>query len=401
MHFSKHVAAISCFTTRPRTPTAIVRGNAKDGRWIGVAVLKHAALAVQYLTRLEVERAKTLSSGKTDENQTRMMMADSRLRHGIASRRWRRWLTRFFTLAFFAVVAYLLITHARSIEWGEVIAAMRRRSWEALSVAVLLTAGSYALYSCFDLLGRYATRHSLRIRQVLTVTFISYAFNLNFGALVGGIAFRYRLYSRLGLGAATVTQVALQSMLTNWLGYLLVAGLVFWWWPISLPPGWKLAPLGLRILGFVLFAVVIAYLVLCAVARRRSWAIGGNRISLPSLRLALLQLCMSSANWLLIAGVVFTLLEKNVAFPEVLGVLLAAAIAGVIMHVPAGLGVLEAVFVALLSHRLHISELLAALLTYRAVYYLAPLVIAALTYLVFEVRVKRAENPAQLPDKQE
>jgi hypothetical protein len=34
------------------------------------------------------------------------------------------------------------------------------------------------------------------------VTFISYAFNLNLGSLVGGVAFRYRLYSRLGLGNA-------------------------------------------------------------------------------------------------------------------------------------------------------------------------------------------------------
>lgn len=296
---------------------------------------------------------------------------------------------RLFTLAFFAVVAYLLITHARSVEWDEVFAAMRRRPLKDLSIAALLTAASYALYSCFDLLGRYTTRHPLSVRQVLTVTFISYAFNLNFGALVGGVAFRYRLYSRLGLGAAIVTGVILQSMLTNWLGYLLVAGLGFWWWPISLPPGWKLDPFGLRVLGFVLFAVAIAYLLLCALARRRSWTIGGNRISLPSLQLALLQLCMSSANWLLMAGVVFTLLEKKIAFPEVLGVLLAAAIAGVITHVPAGLGVLEAVFVALLSHRLPMSELLAALLTYRAVYYLAPLVVAALSYLVFEVCVKK------------
>ena len=37
--------------------------------------------------------------------------------------------------------------------------------------------------------------------------------------------------------------------------------------------------------------------------------------------------------------------------PSVLGVLLVAAVAGVIAHVPAGLGVLEAVFIALLAHR--------------------------------------------------
>jgi hypothetical protein len=52
-------------------------------------------------------------------------------------------------------------------------------------------------YASFDLIGR------TYIRQDLTETdppvgIISYAFNLNLSAWVGGIAMRYRLYSRLG-----------------------------------------------------------------------------------------------------------------------------------------------------------------------------------------------------------
>ena len=63
-----------------------------------------------------------------------------------------------------------------------------------------------------------------------------------------------------------------------------------------------------------------------------------------------------------------------------LAVLLVAAVAGVITHVPAGLGVLEAVFVALLSHQLPQGQLLGALLAYRAIYYLLPLAIATVAY---------------------
>jgi uncharacterized membrane protein YbhN (UPF0104 family) len=50
------------------------------------------------------------------------------------------------------------------------------------------------------------------------------------------------------------------------------------------------------------------------------------------------------------AAVIFTLLPSKLDYPLVLGVLLISAIAGVITHIPAGLGVLEAVFVALLQH---------------------------------------------------
>ena len=88
------------------------------------------------------------------------------------------------------------------------------------------------------------------------------------------------------------------------------------------------------------------------------------------------------------------LAEAAILRPVPIGVLLVAAIAGVITHVPAGLGVLEAVFVALLSYQLPASELLATLLAYRAIYYLIPLMIAALVYVVLEAHLKKEKRVA-------
>ena len=313
-------------------------------------------------------------------------------RHGVTSRPWWPWAKRLLTLAFFAAVGYLLFTQARNVDWEEVMAAIRRRPASDMLLALAFAAGSYVLYSCFDLFGRHVTGHGLPVPKVMTVTFVSYAFNLNMGALVGGVAFRYRLYSRLGLDTATTTRVVAMSMLTNWLGYLLLAGLAFLLAPPSPPPDWKLGTSGLRVLGAVLIAGAAAYLLLCALSRRRVWTVRGHEVELPSLRLALLQLAMSSVNWLLIAATVHTLLEQKIAFPTVLAVLLVAAVAGVITHVPAGLGVLETVFVVLLSHQMPRSELIAALLAYRGVYYLAPLALATVVYLVLEMRARKAKH---------
>lgn len=47
---------------------------------------------------------------------------------------------------------------------------------------------------------------------------------------------------------------------------------------------------------------------------------------------------------------------------------------------------LEAVFITLLSHQVPVPQLLATLLTYRALYYLLPLAVALLMYLAFEAR---------------
>lgn len=308
---------------------------------------------------------------------------------GATRRAWWPWAKRVLTLLFFAAVGYLLYTQAREVEWDEVWTSIRRRPADSMLTALAFAAASYATYSCFDLLGRHVTRHGLPVPKVMTVNFVSYAFNLNMGALVGGVAFRYRLYSRLGLDTATTTRVVAMSMLTNWLGYLLLAGLAFLWAPPEPPPDWKLDVGGLRLLGAVLLAATLAYLFLCTFSRRRTWTIRGHEIELPSLRLALLQLGISTFNWLLIAASVYTLLEHKIAFPTVLAVMLVAAVAGVITHVPAGLGVLETVFVVLLSHQVPRSELLAALLAYRGIYYLLPLALATVIYLVLEVHARK------------
>lgn len=308
----------------------------------------------------------------------------------LPSQPWWPWLKRGAMLAFIAVIAGLLISEARAVHWHEVFAAMRRTPAATLLGAAALAYCSHLLYSCFDLFGRRYTGHRLRKSEVMKVNFISYAFNLNLGTLVGGVAFRFRLYSQLGLKTGTISRIVSLSLVTNWLGYLVLAGAGLLWWPLALPPEWGAHAIALQVFGGGLLAVAIGYLMLCAFSRRRSFHVRGQHLKLPSLRMALLQFTLSAVNWCLIGGTIYVLLGQRIEFPTVLCVLLAAAIAGVITHVPAGLGVLEAVFVAMLAHRIPKEELLAALLTYRAIYYLAPLLVATLMYVLFEARGNRA-----------
>ncbi|MDI1236765.1 MAG: lysylphosphatidylglycerol synthase domain-containing protein [Polaromonas sp.] len=310
---------------------------------------------------------------------------------GMTGKVWWPWFKRTATLVFFSLVAWLLVEQARAIEWHQVLASLADYPLPALLGAAALAALSLALYSCFDLLGRHYTGHTLPIPTVMLVTFISYVLNLNLGSLVGGVALRYRLYSRLGLAVGVITRVMSLSMLTNWMGYLLLAGVLFSFHTPALPPGWKVGTGGLQIAGFVLLAVSLAYLLVCAFSRRRSFTLRNQELVLPSPRMALLQLCMGAANWMIMGGVIFLLLQQKIDYPTVVSVLLVGAVAGVITHVPAGLGVLEAVFVALLSHQTPRHELLAALVVYRGLYYLAPLAVATAAFLVVEAR---ARSPA-------
>ena len=305
-----------------------------------------------------------------------------------ASRRWWPWTRRALTAAFFVGVGWLLFTAAREIEWSEVLAAMRSLPASVVALAVALALLSYSIFCCFDLLGRHYTGHTLRTRTVVLVNFISYAFNLNLGSLVGGVAFRYRLYSQLGLGKGVITRIVSMSMLTNWLGYVLLAGVLFTIWPLTPPEGWSVDEDAIRLVGVLLIGVGAAYLVTCARLPNHSWTIRGHELTVPGWRMALLQVTLSCVNWSVMGGIIWVLLRGQVDYHSVLSVLLVAAIAGVLAHVPAGLGVLEAVFIALLSDQVPQGQLLGALLAYRAIYYLAPLGVATVAYAITEARAR-------------
>ena len=300
---------------------------------------------------------------------------------------WSRW-KRPLTMLFFLMLIVLFTMLAQRLEWSEVFDNLADFKVRTLIIASGLTLVSFLVYACFDLIGRTYIRQNLTWKQILPVGVISYAFNLNLSAWVGGIAMRYRLYSRLGVSKSNIAKILGLSLATNWFGYMVIAGAVFSSGLVRMPPGWKLSSSALQGVGILLLLLSAGYLVACRFAKRREWVIRGVEIDLPSPRMAVLQLALGALNWSLMAAVIFTLLPNKLDYPLVLGVLLISAIAGVITHIPAGLGVLEAVFVALLQHEASRGSLVAGLLAYRAIYFILPLLIALVMYLLVEAKAK-------------
>ena len=299
-------------------------------------------------------------------------------------KRWKKPLT----IAFFVLLIVLFTLLARRIDWSEVFQTLSEFKLRTLFIAGALTLCNFIVYACFDLIGRTYIRQPLRWKQILPVGIISYAFNLNLSAWVGGIAMRYRLYSRLGVSTSNIAKILGLSLATNWFGYMVLAGVVFSSGLVTLPPGWKLSSGALQGVGVLLVIASLGYLAACRFSKKRAWSIRGIEINLPSLRMACLQLALGALNWSLMAAVIFTLLPAKLDYPLVLGVLLISAIAGVVTHIPAGLGVLEAVFIALLQHEASRGSLLAGLIAYRAIYFICPLLIALVMYLGVEAKAK-------------
>jgi uncharacterized membrane protein YbhN (UPF0104 family) len=70
---------------------------------------------------------------------------------------WWPWARRAAVWGFFALIAWLLVTQARTIDWAEVLDAIRALPATTLLSAGALVACSFALYSTYDLLGRHLT----------------------------------------------------------------------------------------------------------------------------------------------------------------------------------------------------------------------------------------------------
>jgi hypothetical protein len=278
----------------------------------------------------------------------------------------------------------MLLSHAHKIDWAGAWEALKRYPLLLLLGVMGVATLSHALYGCFDLLGRRHTGHRLAWWHTWAIAVTSYAFNLNLGSLVGGVAMRARLYARAGLDEATVAQVVGISLATNWLGYGLLAGGLFASGLIAPPEQAPIDSTTLRLIGGGMMVLAAAYVAACAMSKGRVWRIRGKSLHLPSPKLAVVQLAISVTNWTLMGAAMYLLLGDKVSYAMTLGVLLAASVVGVLTPIPAGLGVLEAVYIALLAGTVGQGRLMGAVLAYRALYYLVPLVGGLVMYAALE-----------------
>ena len=289
----------------------------------------------------------------------------------------------------FAILVLTLLTFAViKIDWHEVVLALKELPASAMYWAAACSFATYFVYSCFDLLGRFYTSHDLKWWRSMLVGFISYAFTMSLGSTIGGVGMRMRLYAKQGLRQGDILRIWAISVTTNWMGYLLMIGMVLVTGQVELPWAKGLGGGILAGIGALCLGAVLGYLLASAFSKKRSWTIRGHTIDLPDVRLVLIQLALGVLVWALIATVPYTLFQSRIPYFEVLGIVLIAAVAGLAARIPGGLGVIEYVFLTMLGSAIPRNEVLAVLLGCRVFYYIGPLLIAGLCYLLAEASIK-------------
>ena len=209
----------------------------------------------------------------------------------------------FFGLVLFIAAATVVYRELHSYHLRDILRQVHAISSSRFHIAVALTACSYLIMTGYDYLALHYIPHPLPMKKTALTAFLSYAFSNNIGfSMLAGASVRYRLYSSWGLSAVEITQVVLFCTTSLWLGFLILSGTVFTLAPLALPQSLHWPTATVRPLGILLLAAAAAYWIF-TLWGKREWAFKGWHFSLPSWRLAGLQMGVAAADWMMAGSV--------------------------------------------------------------------------------------------------
>jgi len=302
---------------------------------------------------------------------------------------WRTWLLPALTLAIFAAVLLVIHRELAHFHLRDVLTHLRATPPTAVLAAIGCTVSSYLILATFDILGLSYVGKPLPYGRVAFTSFIAYAIGHNLGAaaLTAG-AVRYRLYSTARLTGVEVAALQGFCSLTTSLGLATLIGVSLLTASHQGASALHLMQPGSGIVGAALLVSVAAFISWGSFGRRgvelRGWTLRP-----PGALLSHLQVLLGTAELCVAAAVLWWLLPPpaHVGLPAFLGAYASAVAAGIVSHVPGGLGVFESMMLVTLPD-VPADALLGALLGYRAIYYLLPVAVAGLALAVRELRAQ-------------
>ncbi|HEY3296744.1 MAG TPA: bifunctional lysylphosphatidylglycerol flippase/synthetase MprF [bacterium] len=310
----------------------------------------------------------------------------------------RRLLSRLgpvFSVLLFALAIWVLDHELKTVHYHDIMAQLQEIPYGSRWLAILFMVLSYFFLTLYDLLGTRYIRHPLPIARTSLAGFVSYAFSNTVGyTLLTGAPLRFRFYTSWGLSAFEVSKLVGFAVLTYWVGLFTVSGATLLTHPAAVSDILGFPVGGVLGIGVLLLLVVGGYLTIGGL-RVKPLRIRGEKIPMPPLRLGLAQVAVGCCDWLCAGAVLYALLpaDAHITYPAFFAVFVIGQTAGVISHVPGGLGVFETILVHTLSPAIPATNLLATLVLYRVIYYLIPLSAAVLfagvnEFLVHVERVK-------------
>jgi len=304
------------------------------------------------------------------------------------------------------IACYVLYHMLRGIDTNEVIDAIKSTEPRQIALAALFVAAGYFTLTFYDWFAvRAIGRTDVPYRVNAMAGFTSYSIGHNVGASVfTGGAVRYRIYSAWGLNAIDVAKVCFLAGLTFWLGNAAVLGIGIAYHPEAAASIDQLPVWLNRAAAFVIIVALVAY-VAWVWSHPRVVGRGPWTVTLPGGPLTLLQIAIGIVDlgFCSLAMYMLTPGEPHVGFVVVAVIFVSATLLGFASHSPGGLGVFDAAMLVGLW-QMDREDLLAGMLLFRVLYYIAPFVISVILLTLREIivgaRSKRLRRLASAADVQ-
>ena len=297
-------------------------------------------------------------------------------------------------LFFFVVAAYMIYHQLSKYKLEDIKDALVSIPAHNLFLACMASLGGYVALSSYDFLALKYIGRKLAPWKWILAGFIGFSISNNAGhAIVSGGAIRYRLYTRWRFHASEIVRMVTFSGFTYLvacffliiLGYFLTPDHAFGEGSVS-----HLTTLTVTVISalglLIYFGASLFY--------KKPIIIKDVEFDIPSFKMALAQVFIGGADILLASLVLYYSLTPfmDIPFDVFIGVFIIAQVLGVFSQVPGGLGVFEGLFLYIIPGDHNQALIFGALIAYRIIYYLFPLIISGIVLFTYEWYTNYSRN---------
>ena len=324
----------------------------------------------------------------------------------VKTKRFFKKLISYAGLFFFEIAAGMLYWQLRNYSLMDIARAFLNIPFTNLVFACVACFFGYVALSLYDYLALDYVGRKVSWWKWMLAGMLGFAISNNAGhAVVSGGAIRYRLYTRWRVPGSDIIKMLTFSGFTFFLGYAAIVVIGYFLVPRDMFSSSAGASFGVNGLFILCASVLLAYYAISIMFRNKSIRIGEIKFHIPSFGSAFVQTMLGIADALCAGLVLYFCISPFIDMPfgVFIGLYVIANVAGVFSQVPGGIGVFETVFMVALPETVDKASIFGALLAYRIIYYVLPLIGVGGLFFIYErwlrARMKRwlAEAKQKLP----
>ncbi len=301
---------------------------------------------------------------------------------------------------FFILAAGMLWWQLRNYSLADIFHAITDIPLRHLAAACLACFAGYLVLSLYDYLALNYVGGRVAWWKWMLAGMLGFAISNNAGnAAISGGAIRYRLYTRWRIRGGDIFKMLTLSGLTYFLGVAAIVVVGYFLIPHNNITQSAGLSMGLGWLFGICLAMILTYFLVTIIFQKKNIKIGNILFQVPTPKTATLQILLGIADSILAGLVLYFCLTPFVTIPfgTFIGLFVIAQATGIFSQVPGGIGVFETIFLAALPDTADKAAVFGALLAYRIIYYVLPLIGVGGLFFIYErwLRAKMKQWAAQ------